>query len=185
MTHENTGLSREAAGTRNADDARAALRAAATPPWSGLQRSILVLGFVLFPAPLFAIITISVQSIPGSRPIDGGVLLDFGNVSAFESLASGVSRTIGASNYTISTGLGIRVTKIVGGSSSYTLQARLQSAHALTWQLDGVTMSTSAATVATLQPYATTIPHTLAFVVPFSYAAGAVATVFEVTAIAN
>ena len=107
-------------------------------------------------------------------------------MSAFEPLNAGVNRTVGASSYTISTRFGVRTTHLLGLlSPSYTLQARLQSASALAWQVDGVTMSTGAATIATSQPYATVVPHTLAFVVPFSQAAGAVTTVFEVTAIAN
>lgn len=149
---------------------------------------MLVLAFVLFPAPLFAIISISIQSVPGSRPLVGGgpvAVLNFGTVSAFEALASGVNRTIGASDYTISTGFGIRVTKIVGGSSSYTLQARHLTANPLTWEIDGVTMTTTPVTVATLLPYGQTIPHTLGFDVPFSFPAGVVTTVIEVTAIAN
>lgn len=148
----------------------------------------LVLGILLIPAPLFAIIIISVQGVSGGRPVAGAspvVVMDFGRVSAFEPLAAGVTRNIGASDYTLSTAFGIRVSKILGGSSSYTLQARLVSAHVLTWRLDGVMLSTTPATVATLQPYATTIPHTLAFHVPYTHAAGVVTTIIEVTAIAN
>jgi len=157
---------------------------------SVLHRLILVLGLVLVPAPLFALISLSFHSIPGSVSLIGGGLfpiatLNFGNVSAFEPLNIGVSRTVGASNYTLSTNFGVRVTRILSFSSDYTLTARLQSANALTWRVDGVTMSTTAATVATSQPFGTTVPHALAFVVPFSSAAGAVTTVLEVTAIAN
>jgi hypothetical protein len=150
-------------------------KAAATVQRSGPPPWILALGFVIFPAPLFALISLSFQSVPGYVSLTG----------AGTPIASGVTRTVGASDYTISTAFGVRVIKIISLSSNYTLQARLQSAHALTWKVDGVTMSTTAATVATLQPYATTLTHTLDFVVPFSYAAGAVTTVFEVTAIAN
>ena len=149
---------------------------------------MLVLGFVLFPAPLFALITISVESVPGSRPVAGLsplVTLDFSNVSAFGAVPSGVTRTLGSSSYTLSTNFGVRVTRLLSFSSSYTLQARLQSAHPLTWRVDGVALSTSPATVATSQPYETTIPHSLAFVVPFAHPEGAVSTVLEVTAIAN
>lgn len=158
------------------------------PRWFRQPLWALVLGIVLFPAPLFAIITISVQSVSGSRPIVGSggpvALLDFGRVSAFEPLAAGVTRTLGASDYTLSSGFGVRVTKVPGGSS-YTLQARLQSAHVLTWRVDGVTLSTSPVTVATMQPFSKTIPHTLAFQVPYTHASGLVTTIVEVTAIAN
>jgi hypothetical protein len=152
----------------------------------------LVLGFVLFPAPVFALlISLSFESISGSVPLTGAggntATLSFGTVSAFEPLNSGVNRAVGASSYTISTRFGIRATHLLGGilSPNYTVRARMQSMNALTWQIDGMTMSTSPATIATSQPYGPVVPHTLAFVVPFSQPAGSVTTVFEVTAIAN
>ena len=160
---------------------------------SGLSRRYwwsLVLGFVFFPAPAFAlIITLSFESVPGSVSLTGAgtpnATLNFGSVSAFEPLNPGVSRTVGASSYTISTNVGVRVTRVVSLSPNYTLQARLMSAHPLTWRLDGVTMSTSPVTIATSQPFGPVVPHTLSFVVPFNQPAGAVSTVLEVTAIGN
>jgi hypothetical protein len=152
----------------------------------------LVLGFVLCPAPVFALlISMSFHSVPGSVPLTGSgsdtATLNFGNVSAFEPLNTGVNRTVDASSYTVSTRFGVRATHLLGGilSPNYTLQARLQSSNPLTWRVDGVTMSTSAVTIGTSQPYGSVVPHMLAFVVPFSRPAGAVTTVFEVTAIAN
>jgi hypothetical protein len=149
-----------------------------------------VLGFLLFPAPAFAlIITLSFESVPGSVPLTGdgtpNATLNFGNVSAFEPLNPGVNRTTGGSSYTISTNVGVRVTRVVSLSPNYTLRARLQSGHPLTWRLDGVTLSTAPATVATSQPFGPVVPHTLSFVVPYSQPAGAVTTVIEVTAIGN
>jgi hypothetical protein len=168
MTHEESGLSRGAGRYR----------------WS------LVLGFVLCPAPAFAlIITLAFESVPGSVPLTGAgtpnATLNFGNVSAFEPLNPGVNRTVGAASYTISTNIGVRVTRVVSLSPNYTLQARLQSGHPLTWQLDGVTLSTSPATISGSQPFGSVVPHILAFVVPFNHPAGAVTTVLEVTAIGN
>ena len=151
----------------------------------------LVLAFLLVPAPIFALlISMSFESIAGSVPLTGAgttsATLNFGAVSAFEPLKPGVTRTVGASNYTVSTRFGVRGTHLLSLlSPNYTLRARLQSGHVLTWRVDGTTMSTSAATIATSQPYGPTVPHTLSFVVPFSHTAGAVTTVFEVTAIAN
>jgi hypothetical protein len=166
--------------------------ATATSSWSGrYYRWSLVLAFVLFPAPVFALlITLSFESVPGAVSLTGAgtpnATLDFGNVSAFEPLNTGVSRTVGASSYTVSTRFGVRATHLLSlVTPDYTLQARLQSANVLTWQVDGVTMSTSAVTIATSQPYGLVVPHTLAFVVPFSHPAGAVTTVLDVTAIAN
>ena len=150
----------------------------------------LVLGFVLFPAPAYAlIITLSFESVAGSVALMGAgtpnATLNFGNVSAFEPLNPGVNRTLGASSYTISTSIGVRSTRVVSLSPNYTLQARLQSGHPLTWQLDGVTLSTTPVTISTSQPFGSVVPHTLAFVVPYNHSAGVVTTVLEVTAIGN
>lgn len=149
-----------------------------------------MLGLVLFPAPAFAlIITLSFESVPGAVPLTGAgtpnASLNFGTVSAFAPLNAGVSRTVGASSYTISTSVGVRVTRVVSVSPNYTLQARLQSGHPLTWRFDGATLSTSPTTISTSQPFGSTVSHTLAFVVPFSQPAGAITTVVEVTAIEN
>ena len=152
-----------------------------------------MLGFVCFPAPVFALLlTMSFESVPGSVPLTAkgpfNATLNFGPVSAFAPLNPGVTRSIGASNYTISTRFGVRGNfRVLPHTSSpnYTLQARLRNAGALTWRVDGVTMSTAAAIVATSQPYGPTVPHTLAVVVPFSHTAGPVTAVLEVTAIAN
>ncbi len=150
----------------------------------------LVLGLVFIPAPAFAIlITLSLESVPGAVPLTGAgtpnASLNYGNVSAFAPLNPGVNRTVGASSYTISTNVGVRVTRILSLSPNYTLQARLLSGNPLTWKLDGTTLSTSPVTIAASEPFGVTVPHALAFVVPFSQSAGAVSTVVEVTAIGN
>ena len=59
-----------------------------------------MLGFVFFPAPVFALlISLSFESVPGSVPLTGpgttNATLNFGNVSAFEPLNPGVTRTVG------------------------------------------------------------------------------------------
>lgn len=193
MSHVESGSSGEARRVRKGEDV-AAVHAAATSSWFGRYCCwSMVLGFVSFPAPVFALlISLSFQSVPGSVQLTGAgttsAMLDFGQVSAFEPLKPGVTRTVGASNYTISTSFGVRGTYLLLGgilSPNYTLRARLQSPQPLTWRVDGVSMSTAAATIATSQPYGPIVPHTLAFVVPFSHPAGSVTTVLEVTAIAN
>lgn len=183
-------------------DARACVRhdagdaarenAVASASWGRrCYRASLAVALLLCPAPAFALlITMTFQSVSGSVSLTGAgtdtAALNFGSVSAFEPLNAGVTRAVGASSYTISTRFGVRATHVLGLlSSGYTVQARLVSANALTWRVDGVTMSTTAATVGTSQPYGSVVPHTLAFVVPFSQPAGAVTTVLEVTAIAN
>ncbi len=161
----------------------------------GLCRWCLVLGLLLSPAPLQAqlvsAISISFTSIPGSVPVAGAgtksAAMNFGNVSAFRPVGSGMTRTVGASSYTVSANFGVRATKTLLGltSPNYTLRARLQSAQTLTWRVNGTTMTTTDATVGTSQPYGTAVPHSLSFVVPFSRAAGSFTTVLEITAIAN
>jgi hypothetical protein len=182
--HQNNAVG-EATGAARTTGAASARALARCGRWS------LVLGFVCFPVPAFALlINMSFESIPGAVPMTGAgthtATLNFGSVSAFEPLNPGVSRTVGASSYTVSTHFGVRATHLLSLlSPNYTLTGRLQSGSTITWQLDGVTMSTSAATIATSQPYGPTVSHTVAFAVPFSRPAGAISTVFEVTAIAN
>jgi hypothetical protein len=135
------------------------------------------------------IIAMSVESVSNAVQLGGAgttnATLNFGNVSAFGPLSFGVKRTVGGSSYTIDTDFGVRVTRVVSLSPNYTLQARLQSAHPLTWKLDGMTLTTSAAALGTSQPFGQIVRHTLAFVVPFTYPSGGVTTVLEVTAIEN
>src|SRR5690242_17521629 len=133
----------------------------------------LVLGFVCFPAPALALlINMTFESVAGGLAVTGAgtgnATLNFGSVSAFDPLSTGVSRSVSGSSYTVSTTFGVRTTHLLSLlSPNYTLQARLQSGSPLTWKIDGVTMSTSAATISTSQPYSATVPHTIAFVVPF------------------
>ena len=161
----------------------------------GLCRWSLVVGIILFPAPLQAqllsAISLSFTAVPGSLPVAGAgtnnAALSFGNVSAFRPLGGGMTRTVGASSYTMSTNFGVRTTKTLVGllSPSYTLTARLQTAQTLTWTVNGTTMTTTDAIIGTAQPYDTAVSHSLSFVVPFSHTAGSVTTVLEITAIAN
>lgn len=150
---------------------------------------VLVLALLFVPAPASALILLSFYSIPGAVLMTGNetaeAALDFGRVSAFEPLSIGVNRSVGPSAYTLSTSFGVRVVRVVSTSANYTLRARLQSAQALTWYINGVPLSPSTTTVATAQPFGSTVPHTVAFQVPFSHPAGPVTTVLEVMAIAN
>lgn len=134
-------------------------------------------------------ILLTFSAVPGGVPIIGDGtdigILNYGTVSAFEPLAAGVNRTVGGSDYTISTQFGVRVVRVLGTTATYTLQARLQTAQPITWRVDGVTITTTPAVVSTAQPYGSILAHTLAFVVPFSQPSGAVNATFEVTAVAN
>ena len=134
-------------------------------------------------------ITLTFESVSGGLPVSGAgtdtASVNFGNVSAFKPVGAGVTRSSTATDYTISTPFGVKVTKSGGTSPNYTLQARLMASHALTWRINSVAMSTTYATVGSTLPYASTISHTLEFVVPLTHAAGAVTTQFQVLAISN
>ena len=135
-------------------------------------------------------IDLTFESVGGSLPVAGAgtstASLNFGTVSAFQPVGGTVTRTLTASDYTMSTQFAVRVTKgVLVFSSNYTLRGRLTVAQPLTWKLRDVTMSTSFATVATSQPYASPLPHPVAFTIPFSAASGAISTTLEVLAIAN
>jgi hypothetical protein len=148
---------------------------------------------VAVPVPAFAQlfgIDLTFQSVAGSVSITGAgsssATLNFGTVSAFEPVGVDVVRTSTATDYTIATQFGVRVTKgVLVLSPNYTLRSRFTVAQPLTWKVDSVTMSTSFATIATSQPYVTPLPHSLAFIVPLSSAAGTVNMNIEVLAVAN
>jgi hypothetical protein len=149
-----------------------------------------VLALAIAPVQLFAdTILLTLHSIPGSVPVLGAGttlgIVNLGTVSAFEPLGAGVSRTIGPSSFRISTQFGLRVVRVLGSTTSYTLRAQLRQGRPIPWRIDGVSMNTGPQVVATLQPYGTILPHTVDFTVSFATAAGALDASFDLTAIAN
>jgi hypothetical protein len=157
----------------------------------GLAMWLLLVACVAVSGEVIAGISLTFQSVSGSRPVSGAgttnASLSFGTVSAFGALASGVSRVSTSSSYTISTNVGVEVEKGLLDllTSRYTLRARLETTNPLIWKVGGVTMSTSYATVATSQSYGSTMARTVAFVVPRSQSAGSVSTRLEFLAIAD
>jgi hypothetical protein len=152
---------------------------------------LVLLTCVSMPRAVLADIHLTFESISGSRPVSGAGTnnssVAFGTISAFGPIATGVTRTVTATDYTISTDVGVRVVKglLSALSPNYTLRARLAAANALTWRVGGATMSTSYTPIATGQPYASTVPRTIAVVVPFSQASGSLSVQLEFLAIAN
>lgn len=146
---------------------------------------------VSIPGEVLADIYLTFASVSGSRPVGGGgtnnASVGFGTISAFGPLATGVTRAVAATDYTISTDVGVRVEKglLSALSPSYTLRARLPTANVLVWRVNGITMTTSYALIATSQPYGSTVARSVAVVVPFSRAAGPLSTQLEFLAIAN
>jgi hypothetical protein len=111
----------------------------------------------------------------------------FGNVSAYGTIAtSGVTRTVAASDFTVSSPFGALVKKANSTSASYTLAAALASADATnTWKVNAVTLTTSNQNLGTAYSYASTVAHTLYLTVPLTAASGAVNKVLNFTATAN
>jgi len=90
--------------------------------------------------------------------------LDFGTITAFGPLASGVTRpSVGANSFTVQSLFNVQV--IQGGlsSTSFNLSAQLAAAAptGFTYQVDTVSLSTSAQTIQTNATYNTDIQHTL------------------------
>lgn len=117
---------------------------------------------------------------------------NFGTVAAFGgTVPSGVTKTAGASSFTLNTTIDINVSKgpldiLDLLSMSYTLTAKLQAADAQNiWKWNSVTLSTTPATITTAGVYASTTPYTFSLTIPFSAAAATISNTIQMTAVAN
>lgn len=113
--------------------------------------------------------------------------LDFGNISAYGTLAANVSRSVGASSFTVSTPFDVQVDKANSSSSNYTLKAQLNTADATnTWALSGTSITNaSAATLTSTGSYGSGAAYTLALTVPFSSSASSISNTINFVAAAN
>lgn len=115
--------------------------------------------------------------------------LAFGNIQAYGgTVPTGVTRTVGASNFTVSTPVDVYVTRFNSTSASYKLTAQLGTADAVnTWAVGGVTVTNAAAaTVTSTGTYAATGAQAVALTVPFTTANGtAISNTINFTATAN
>lgn len=102
--------------------------------------------------------------------------LAYGTVSAYATIATAnVTRTLGASDFTVSSPFGVKVVKANSSSLNYTLQAALGSADATnTWTIDSTALTTSNQTLGSSYSYGSAVSHTMKLTVPFSASAGAV-----------
>jgi hypothetical protein len=138
-------------------------------------------------------IELTFETNTGGVPLTGSTTnaatLPFGNISAFATLGQpNAVRTIdlAGSTYTVSSLFNVRVTKAnTGTSPNYTLAAGIDALDAYTWRVNAVTLSTTAAPVASLQGYDSVQNHTLYLTVPFAAASGAISKVVSFTATAN
>jgi len=135
-------------------------------------------------------INLTVESAGGTTSGTGTAAAssDLGNISKFGSAPTGFTLARGASNWTISSTIGVQVVKANLTSTDYTLTAQLGSAPAsgITWKLNGSTLSDSAATTLTSTgTYASTGSYSWDIVVADSAAAAAIDNAINFTAASN
>lgn len=135
-------------------------------------------------------ITLSVESAGGTTSGTGtaAAVSELGNVSKFGSAPTGFTLSRGASNWALSSTVGVKVDKANLTSTDYTLTAQLGSAPAsgVTWRLNGSTLSDSAATTLTSTgTYGSTGSYSWDIVVADSAAAAAIDNTINFTATSN
>lgn len=110
-----------------------------------------------------------------------------GAVSAYNTLSTpGVTRTVAAANFTVSSPFGVKVIKANGASANYTLAAALGSADATnTWKINSTTLTTTNQNLGTSYAYNSAVAHTMYLTVPFTASTGAISKVLNFTATAN
>lgn len=135
-------------------------------------------------------ISLTVESAGGTTSGTGtaAATSDLGSISKYGSAPTGFTLARGASNWTISSTIGIQVDKANLTSTDYTLMAQLGSAPAsgVTWKLNGSALSDSAATTLTSTgTYGSTGSYSWDIVVAHSASAAAIDNAINFTATSN
>jgi len=135
-------------------------------------------------------ISITVESAGGTTSGTGTAAStsDLGSISKYGSAPTGFTLARGASDWTLSSTIGVQVVKANLTSTDYTLTAQLGSAPAsgVAWKLNGSTLSDSAATTLTSTgTYASTGSYSWDIVVADSAAAAAIDNAINFTASSN
>jgi hypothetical protein len=135
-------------------------------------------------------ISLTIESAGGTTSGTGtaAATSDLGMISKFGSAPTGFTLARGASNWTLSSTVGVQVVKANLTSTDYTLTAQLGSAPAsgVAWKLNGSTLSDSAATTLTSTgTYASTGSYSWDIVVADSAAAAAIDNSINFTANSN
>jgi hypothetical protein len=135
-------------------------------------------------------ISLTIESAGGTTSGTGTAAATsaLGNFSKFGSAPTGFTLARGASNWTLSSTVGVQVVKANLTSTDYTLTAQLGSAPAsgVTWKLNGSTLSDSAATTLTSTgAWASTGSYSWDIVVADSAAAAAIDNSINFTATSN
>lgn len=135
-------------------------------------------------------ISLTIESAGGTTSGTGtaSATSDLGNISKYGSAPTGFTLARGASDWTLSSTVGVKVDKANLTSTDYTLTAQLGSAPAsgIVWKLNGSTLSDSAATTLTSTgTYASTGSYSWDIVVADSAAAAAIDNAMNFTATSN
>lgn len=135
-------------------------------------------------------INLTVESAGGTTSGTGTAAATsaLGSISKYSSAPTGFTLARGASDWTLSSTVGVKVAKANLTSTDYTLTAQLGSAPAsgVTWKLNGSTLSDSAATTLTSTgTYGSTASYSWDIVVADSAAAAAIDNSISFTATSN
>jgi hypothetical protein len=135
-------------------------------------------------------ISLTLESAGGTTSGTGtaAATSDLGTISKYGSAPTGFTLARGASNWTLSSTVGVQVDKANLTSTDYTLTAQLGSAPAsgVAWKLNGSTLSDSAATTLTSTgTYASVGSYSWDIVVADSAAAAAIDNTINFTATSN
>jgi hypothetical protein len=135
-------------------------------------------------------INLTIESAGGTTSGTGtaAATSDLGNISKYGSAPTGFTLARGASDWTISSTVGVKVDKANLTSTDYSLTAQLGSAPAsgVAWKLNGSTLSDSAATTLTSTgTYASTGSYSWDIVVADSASAAAIDNAINFTATSN
>lgn len=135
-------------------------------------------------------INLTIESAGGTTSGTGtaAATSDLGSISKYGSAPTGFTLARGASDWTLSSTVGVKVDKANLTSTDYTLTAQLGSAPAsgVTWKLNGSSISDSAATTLTSTgTYGSTGSYSWDIVVADSAAAAAIDNSVDFTATSN
>jgi hypothetical protein len=112
--------------------------------------------------------------------------LPFGNVSMYSgTVPANVTKTIGATSFSLSTPFDVRVDLANSASTTYTLTATLAAADSTnTWFLGAIDISAAAPHALTAAgEFGTAVPYTLKLTVPASATAGLISNTINFTAV--
>jgi hypothetical protein len=110
-----------------------------------------------------------------------------GAISAYNTIATpNITRTVSASDFTVSSPFAVKVVKANTSSATYTLAAALGSADSTnTWRINATALTMANQSLGGSYAYGSPVSHTMYLTVPFTASTGAISKVLNFTATAN